>query len=193
MTETDLSAVPEDFVRVLNSLREARLRPEIHLDEVPAPGRIAPYSVALTGEVRPRRTREGAELASGRFVVLHDPAGQDAWEGTLRVVTLLRAAVEDELAIDPLLSHVAWTWLEDALAESGVAYDNLGGTVTRVMSDTFGVLVEREGEVELELRASWTPRDPELANHLEAWGTLLCTGAGLPPLPDGVTALAPRR
>ena len=193
MTETDLSAVPEDFVRVLNSLREARLRPEIHLDEVPAPGRIAPYSVALTGEVRPRRTREGAELASGRFVVLHDPAGQDAWEGTLRVVTLLRAAVEDELAIDPLLSHVAWTWLEDALAESGVAYDNLGGTVTRVMSDTFGVLVEREGEVELELRASWTPRNPELANHLEAWGTLLCTGAGLPPLPDGVTALAPRR
>jgi len=65
VTETDLSAVPEDFVRVLHSLRAARLRPEIHLEEVPAPGRIAPYSVALTGEVRPRRTSAGAELASG--------------------------------------------------------------------------------------------------------------------------------
>jgi len=180
-------------VRVLKSLRAARLRPEIQLEEVPAPGRIAPFSVALTGEVRPRRAAGGAELSSGRFVVLHDPAGQDAWDGTLRVVTLLRAAVEDELAVDPLLSHVAWTWLEDALEEHGVAYRNLGGTVTRVISDTFGVLVEREGEVELELRASWTPRDPELANHLEAWGTLLCTGAGLPPLPEGVTVLAPRR
>lgn len=192
MTETDLSAVPEDFVRVLHSLREARLRPEIVLEEVPAPGRIAPYSVALTGDVRPRRAADGEELASGRFVVLHDPDGQDAWDGTLRVVTLLRAAVEDELAADPLLSHVAWTWLEDALEASGISPHALGGTVTRVISDTFGVLVERPGEVELELRASWTPTDPELGRHLEAWGTLLCTGAGLPPLPDGVTALAPR-
>lgn len=192
MTETDLSAVPEDFVRVLHSLREARLRPEILLEEVPAPGRIAPYSVALTGDVRPRRGVDGEELASGRFVVLYDPAGQDAWDGTIRVVTLLRAAVEDELAADPLLSHVAWTWLEDALEEAEVSHRALGGTVTRVVSDTFGVLVERPGEVELELRASWTATDTDLGRHLEAWGTLLCTGAGLPPLPDGVTALAPR-
>lgn len=192
MTETDLSAVPEDFVRVLHSLREARLRPEILLEEVPAPGRIAPYSVALTGDVRPRRGVDGEELASGRFVVLYDPAGQDAWDGTIRVVTLLRAAVEDELAADPLLSQVAWTWLEDALEEAEVWHRALGGTVTRVVSDTFGVLVERPGEVELELRASWTATDTDLGRHLEAWGTLLCTGAGLPPLPDGVTALAPR-
>ncbi len=193
MTESDLSAVPEDFVRVLHSLREARLRPEVFLEEVPAPGRIAPFSVALTGEVRPQRGAVPSELASGRFVVLYDPAGQEAWEGTLRVVTLLRASVEDELAADPLLSHVAWTWLEDALEESEVHVRALGGTVTRVISDTFGVLVERPGEVELELRASWTPLDLELGKHLEAWGTLLCTGAGLPPLPDGVTPLQPRR
>lgn len=179
-------------MRVLHSLREARLRPEVVLEEVPAPGRVAPFSVALTGDVRPRGAGEGEELASGRFVVLHDPAGQDAWDGTFRVVTLLRAAVEDELAADPLLSHVAWTWLEDALEEKGLSPRALGGTVTRVISDTFGVLVERPGEVELELRASWTPADPELGRHLEAWGTLLCAGAGLPPLPEGVTALAPR-
>jgi hypothetical protein len=34
----------------------------------------------------------------------------------------------------------------------------------------------------------------ELAGHLGAWGDLLCTLAGLPPLPEGVVALAgPRR
>lgn len=178
---------------MLHSLREARLRPEILLEEVPAPGRIAPFSVALTGEVQPQRGAGSAELASGRFVVLYDPAGQDAWEGNVRVVTLLRVAVEDELAADPLLSHVAWTWLEDAIEDAGIGMRALGGTVTRVISDTFGVLVERPGEVELELRASWTPLDLELGKHLEAWGTFLCTGAGLPPLPEGVTALAPRR
>lgn len=193
MTETDLSAVPEDFVRVLHSLREARLRPEILLEEVPAPGRTAPFSVALTGEIAPQRGAVSSELASGRFVVLYDPAGQDAWEGKVRVVTLLRAAVEDELAADPLLSHVAWTWLEDAIEDAGVGLRALGGTVTRVISDTFGVLVERPGEVELELRASWTPVDLDLGAHLEAWGTLLCTGAGLPPLPEGVTPLGLRR
>jgi len=192
VTEGDLTDVPEEFVRVLRSLREARLRPEVHLEEVPGPGRIAPYSVALVGEVRHRRAREGSELASGRFVVLHDPEGQEAWQGTLRVVVLLRAAVEDELAVDPLLSSVAWSWLEEALELHGVAHHNLGGTVTRVMSDTFGTLQESPGEVELELRASWTPEDPALAGHLEAWGTLLCTGAGLPPLPEGVTPIAPR-
>src|SRR5690606_40962940 len=98
-------------------------------------------------------------------------------EGTLRVVTLLRASVEDELAADPLLSHVAWTWLEDALEESEVHVRALGGTVTGVISDTFGVLVERPGEVELDLRTSWTLLVLELGQPLEAWGGLLCTAA----------------
>ena len=31
------------------------------------------------------------------------------------------------------------------------------------------------------------------APHLAAWAAVLCTSAGLPPLPDGVTAFSPRR
>ena len=32
-----------------------------------------------------------------------------------------------------------------------------------------------------------------MTTHLEAWADLLCTVAGLPPLPEGVTALPHRR
>jgi hypothetical protein len=182
--------VPAEFLRALHSLRGARLRPEVHLEEVPGPGRIAPFSVALTAEVRLPRDEEG--LASGRFVVLHDPAGQEAWDGTFRVVSLVRGTLEPEVAADALLGEVAWTWLEDALTGSGITAHAVGGTVTRVLSQSFGALADRPDEVEVEIRASWTPLDGELGPHLMAWATLMCTTAGLPPMPDGVTVLGRR-
>ena len=33
----------------------------------------------------------------------------------------------------------------------------------------------------------------DIAPHVEAWGELLCTAAGLPPVPEGVTAMPSRR
>jgi hypothetical protein len=33
------------------------------------------------------------ELAIGRFIVLHDPKGQDTWDGTFRIVTTTVAGV----------------------------------------------------------------------------------------------------
>ncbi|WNB84414.1 DUF3000 domain-containing protein [Cellulomonas sp. ATA003] len=190
MKTTGPGATPAEFMRALHSLRAARLRPEVQLEEVPAPGRIAPYSVALTAEVRLPRDDEG--LAAGRFVVLHDPAGQEAWDGTFRVVTLVRGTLEPEVAADGLLAEVAWTWLEDALDGAGVVAHAAGGTVTRVLSQSFGALADRPDEVEVEIRASWTPPDGDLGPHLSAWATLLCTTAGLPPMPDGVTVLSRR-
>ncbi|MCV2396322.1 DUF3000 domain-containing protein [Actinotalea sp. M2MS4P-6] len=176
---------PHPFLQALHALRERRLRAEVRLTEVPAPARIAPYAVALSAEVDPERS--GDELASGRFVLLHDPAGQEAWDGTFRVVTLTRATLEAELAADPLLCEAAWSWVTDALV--GTPYHSLGGTVTRVVSQSFGALDDRPDQVEVEIRASWTP-DDDAGSHLQAWSTLLCTAAGLPPLPDGVTALS---
>ena len=41
----------------------------------------------------------------------------------------------------------------------------------------------------MEVRASWTPLGNDLGAHLLAWSDLLCTIAGLPPLPEGVIAL----
>ncbi len=186
--------VPPAFVAALEALAARRLRAEVRLSEIPAPGRIAPYAVALSAEVvgADEEMLVETEPASGRFVLLHDPAGQEAWEGTFRVVTLVRAALDPEVGVDPLLCEAAWSWVEDALDQAGAAHHALGGTVTRVVSQSFGALAERPGEVEVEIRASWTP-DGSTGEHLAAWAGVLCTAAGLPPLPDGVAALAPRR
>lgn len=183
---------PEGFQRAVEALRAVRLRPEVQLEEVPAPGRIAPHAVALSADVVTGPAPDTEELASGRFVLLHDPAGQEAWHGTFRVVSFVRAELEPELGADPLLGQVGWTWLTECLDGAGAAATAAGGTVTRVVSDSHGALAERPPTVEIEIRASWTPTDADLAPHLRGWADLLCTVAGLPPLPEGVAPL-PRR
>ena len=189
---SDGAQVPPDFEEALLSLRGHRQRPEVRLDEVPAPTRIAPYALALTAELNPTTDAETL-LGSGRFVVLHDPEGQSAWNGTFRVIVMARAQLEDELGADPLLGEVGWAWLTDALAAAGAGYHSLSGTVTRVLSESFGGLALRDREVEIEVRASWTPNTTDLGPHLMAWTALASSAAGLEPLPEGVTALAPRR
>ena len=186
--------VPPAFVQALQALAARRLRPEVRLSEIPAPTRIAPFAVALSAEVgdADEELVPEVEAASGRFVLLHDPAGQEAWEGTFRVVTLVRAALDAELGADPLLCEAAWSWVVDSLDQAGATHRALGGTVTRVVSQSFGALAERPGEVEVEIRASWTP-EGDAGEHLAAWGAVLCTAAGLPPRPDGVAPLTPRR
>ncbi len=188
----DAPATPPDFEAALLSLRGHRLRPELHLEEVPAPTRIAPYALALTGEVN--RTRDPDDLlGSGRFVVLYDPDGQDAWNGEFRAIIMGRARMEPEVAQDPLLGEVGWAWLTDALAQCDAEYHSLSGTVTRVLSETFGGLELRGGEVEIEVRASWTPGTTDLGPHLRAWALLLSQVSGLPPIPDNVSPMSRRR
>ena len=103
---------PEEFLAAVRRLRAVRLRPEVVLEEVPAPQRIAPFALALSADA----VADGEELATGRFVVLHDPASPEAWEGDFRVVSFVRAALEPELGADPLLGQVGWSWLEESLS-----------------------------------------------------------------------------
>ena len=132
---------------------------------------------------------DSVELASGRLVVLHEPGGHEAWAGEFRLVTYVRAALEPEMVADPLLPSVGWTWLLEALDAHGAAYDSPSGTVTRVISESFGSMADEPAAAEIEVRASWTALEPDLAAHTEGWGELLCHIAGLPPLPEGVAAL----
>lgn len=193
--------VPAEFADALADLRGQGVRPGVHVEEIAAPVRVAPYSVALSGEVTDDGTGAGAApaddpVATGRFVVLHDPAGQESWQGTFRVVTLVRATLEPEMAADPLLADVAWSWIPECLDLAGLrpGADVLaeGGTVTRVLSKSFGALSSTPDAVDLELRASWTPVGTHLGAHLQAWTALLSTAAGIPPLPAGVTAITRR-
>jgi Protein of unknown function (DUF3000) len=192
----DASALPEEFRAAVAQLRAARLRPEVLCEEMPAPQRIAPFASALSADV----TVDGEDVGTGRIVLLHDPAGNDAWEGTFRCVAYARAEIDPEMANDPLLSEVGWSWLSEALAAHGAAYVAPSGTVTKVSSEGFGSMAEEGSSAQLEIRASWTPvpdtlagGPPDLGPHVEAWGELLCTASGLPPVPEGVAPLPSRR
>jgi hypothetical protein len=184
---------PEEFLRALRSLRAATPRPEIVLEETPAPQRLAPHAVALSADVVPPGADPEDELATGRLVLLHDPAGHEAWQGTFRVVTYVRAELEPEMAADPLLPGVGWAWLTEALEGHEAAYAAASGTVTRVASESFGSIAAEKGSAQMEIRASWTPLDDAFDAHLLAWCDLLCTSAGLPPVPVGVVPLSKRR
>jgi hypothetical protein len=181
--------LPAEFREALAGLRRARHRQEVTLDEIPAPGRLAPYAVALAAEVHDPSDFVPAELATGRFILLHDPAGSDVWQGTFRVVTYIRASLELDLGSDPMVGAVAWTWLVEALENHRARYSEAGGTATRVLSESFGGLATRPDSTDIELRASWTPEGPDSTEHLEAWADMVCAFAGLPPVPDGVTPL----
>jgi hypothetical protein len=179
---------PETFTRAVAGLRPVAPRPEIVLTEVPAPKRLAPFAFALSGTV----LRHGEEVAAGRLILLCDPTNPEPWGGgSLRLVTYVTAELEPELAADPLLPAVGWSWLVDALESEGAEYTAIGGTVTQTMSTRFGELAGPPTTADIEIRASWTPLDSELEEHLYAWCALLASTAGLPP--PGVTALPERR
>jgi hypothetical protein len=184
---------PPEFQEAVRAMGEARLRPEVLCEPMPAPQRIAPYAAALSADV----TVEGVDVSTGRLILLHDPAGNDTWDGTFRCVGYARAEIDLEMITDPALADVGWTWLTEALAAHGASYGSASGTVTRVATDSFGAMADDEGSAQIEIRASWTPQVVDgrldIENHVEAWGELLCTAAGLPPVPEGVTAMPSRR
>jgi hypothetical protein len=189
---SDTAPAPDAFRRAVQDLMSAPWRPELEVDEMPAPQRIAPFSAAVTADV----LVGGEEVGGGRLVLLHDPAGNAAWEGTFRCVTFARADVDPEMVTDPLLAQVGWSWLLEALASHGAAFTAPSGTVTSVASESFGGMAEDPPRAEIEVRASWTPQLVDgagLAPHLAAWAELLCTTAGLPPLPAGVVPMPSRR
>ena len=183
-----------DFEILAASLRTAAdsSRPEISLQELPAPTRVAPAAVAIGAQLE----QGEEELAAGRLVLLFDPAGQPAWDGTARLVCYGRAVVEAELAADPLLPGVCWSWLAEALSAEGAEQHAIGGTVTVTSSCRFGELKDGDDEVgryEVELRCSWTPHGADMGPHLHAFAEVLCTMAGLPPRSSGVVSLPGRR
>jgi hypothetical protein len=189
---------PPEFREAVASMRSARLRPEVFCEEMPAPQRIAPHASALSADV----TVDDVDLGTGRIILLHDPAGNDAWDGTFRLVAYVRAEIDLELITDPMLAAVGWSWLTEALEAHGATYTAVSGTVTRVATESFGGMSDEGGTAQLEVRASWTPCVDEAAApgaaldvgpHVEAWGELLCTAVGLPPVPEGVTVMPSRR
>jgi hypothetical protein len=181
-----MSALPEVFRQAVAALKSPAPRPEIELSEVRPPRRLAPWAYALAAEA----DGPAGEHATARLVLLHDPQGQETWDGVLRLVIYLRVELDPELAADPLLPAVGWSWLTDALADSDAAWTALGGTVTLTSSARFGDIAGPARSHDLELRGSWTARDENLEPHARAFHELMASAAGLPP--EGVSVLGPR-
>ena len=164
------------------------VRDDLEFEDWPAPKRLAPYALAFEATAY----RDGVEAGTGRIVLLHDPAGQDGWAGTFRVVAQVTADVEEEMAADPLLGEVGWSWLTDALDLHAPGYQAPSGTVTRVITEGFGVKSEDPQVTAFELRASWSPAEDEIAGSVLAWCDLLVAATGLPAQPPGTRALGTR-
>jgi len=180
---TSRSAVAE--VRAgLDRVRE--LRPELTFEQEPAPRRLAPHAASVAATVG----GADGDVGWGRFVLLYDAAGQDGWAGPFRVIAYVRADLDPEIAADPLVGEVGWSWLTEALDARAAGYRQPSGTVTRVVTEGFGAKQDEPVTTEFELRASWSPADgASLDGHVAAWCEALCAAAGLPPLSAGVSAL----
>jgi hypothetical protein len=195
------------FAQAVADLQEAlasqgEARPELSFEREPPPRRLAPFATAVAATVAGAApaddTAEDAEIAGGRFVLLFDPAGQPGWDGMYRVIAYVRADLEPEMAADPLINEVGWSWLTEALDSCAAGYRNISGTVTTVVTQGFGGKQDEPMSTGFELRASWSPLadtsgDTQLASHLAAWCAVICAAAGLPPPSPGVAALRPPR
>jgi hypothetical protein len=194
--------------------RDAHGERDLLFEDVPAPKRLAPYATAIAATVQ----RDGTDVAWGRLVLLYDPDGQEGWDGVFRLVAYIRADVEPEIAADPLLGEVGWSWLSEALDAHVPGYAVPSGTVTRVITEGFGAKRDEVPLTGFELRASWSPAGPaggkgrksskgskarastktpaggdldslDLSAHISAWCDCLAAAAGLEP--PGTRALRP--
>jgi hypothetical protein len=188
------SAEPTQFREAVVAMNAAEVRSEIELGPIRPPQRLAPYSYALGAEVhRPEgelvpEVSEGD--AFGRLILLHDPDGAEAWDGTMRLVAFIQADLDPAEAVDPLLPEVAWSWLVEALESRSEHVTALGGTVTATTSVRYGDISGPPRAHQLEIRASWTATTLALGIHVEAFCEVLEHAAGLPP--TGVTDLSSR-
>ena len=174
----------------------AAARDDLELEGWPAPRKLAPYAFALAATAY----RDGEEAGTGKLMLLYDPDGRDGWTGTFRVVCHVQADVEEEMAADPLLGEVGWSWLTDALDLHAPGYTAPSGTVTRVITEGYGGKSDDPQATGFELRASWCPAvssgedsadiADELSGAVVAWCDLLAAAAGLPA--QGTVAISSR-
>jgi hypothetical protein len=185
--------------------RQRQARPELAFEDQPPPRRLAPFAAAIGATVHQPDLGRGpggesppgagdddldTEVGRGSLVLLYDPAGQTGWAGPFRVIAYVRAELEPEIAADPLIGQVGWSWLTEALDTRTAGYQRISGTVTRVVTEGFGAKQAEPVATGFELRASWSPAGPGAARSTTRTATTH-RAAQLPAAPPPADAMLP--
>ena len=134
---TSRDAPPAPFQRAVETMSgfvdAGPSRPEIVIEDIPAPQRLAPYSGAMAPVYRD-------DDRAGRRPAHHAlrPGRPARLARHFRLVAYVRADLEPEITADPLLGPVAWSWLTEALDQRRPVTAAAGGTVTSAVSEGFG-------------------------------------------------------
>jgi len=117
MRSAEHSGAPafDDAVAAFRSALD-QVSDDVTIEDVPPPKRLAPHATAIAATAH----RDGDEVATGRLVLLFDPDGNDGWCGMFRLVAYVHADIEPEVAADPLLGEVGWTWLGASAQGTGI-------------------------------------------------------------------------
>jgi len=169
--------VPAEFALAAMALEEPFLRSEVETTQIPSPKGIAPTALAFAAEV-PNKADTAISRGVGRIVFIHDPKQFDVWGSNFRVIAYGKSPVETDTHRDEDPAHYYWNLLIRALDKHNVKYLNEAGTITKMTSTGMGSLSNEAAASEVELRASWSPKEADFGNHFAAWQDLIATMAG---------------
>jgi hypothetical protein len=161
----------------------AEARGDLVFEEWPAPKRLAPFAAALAVTAY----LDGEEAGTGRLILLHDPAGQQGWTGTFRIIGQVSAEIPEELTADIFLGATSWSCLTDALDLHAPGYRTLGGTASQTITEGYGTREAEPPSAYVELRISWSPGqdmvEEEIIGAVRAWSDVVAAMAGMPAQP----------
>ena len=155
---------PAEFIAALESIRRADIAEAVACKEISAPRSLAPYSAGIAFDT---------PATNCTLIILYDASEPNGWQSRFRLVIALNADVENDMVAEEMLSQVAWSWLLESLDDAGAGYHSASGTVTRIISESFGMKGSNPERGQLEIRASWSPFSEELTPHIEAISQLV--------------------
>lgn len=177
--------VSDEFRIRVEDISKLTERPEIHLEQIPAPKGIAEEALAISAEVIHADHSE-ADRGVGRLVLCRDSNFPEGWNSEYRIILYAKSPVEVEMGKDPVVDELPWNWLMDSLAQNVASFHSEAGTTTRVLSTGHGSLTPQPQHAEIEIRASWAPEDENFLAHVQAFQDLLALISGLPPTDNKV-------
>ncbi|MFT4186521.1 MAG: DUF3000 family protein [Micrococcaceae bacterium] len=213
-TTSQIRVLPQDFQEALDSMRGARYRHDLKVKEISAPTDIAPYAVALEAsvykEVEPQSFKprlhvvtensgydnaleQNDALVVGRFILLYHPEYQEAWDGHFRITVYVRGHLDDSYTDNLLVTKSLWAKFNDAMIKREIKHRALGGTVTKISTESFGSISNQLPSLSAELRASWTAVNAEIRSHLEVWSEFITSFVGEPAFTKGVIPIPIQR